>query len=114
MRFLALVIVLLVAAAAYAGGDIKCTADTTLSLTTGLNDPAGPTLFDLPANGTAYLKFVWFKSNATARDGSNVADTYTVFVRDWTPPRSLYFPSSPDSVKIDLGTATELFVVTPR
>lgn len=90
-------------------GDVKCTADTTLSFTTGLN-ANGPKVFDFALDGKAYVKFIWFKDNNTARNAGAVSRTLTLFMRDYTPPRGLGFASGPDSAVVDLVTATEVIV----
>jgi len=56
---------------------------------------------------------MWFKEGTTGRaaaDSANIVARVMVQLRDYTPPRSLYFPSGPDSVYIDLITATEVIV----
>lgn len=90
-------------------GDIKCTADTTLSFTTGLN-ANGPKVIDFALDGKAAIKFVWFKDNNTARNAGAISRTLTLLLRDYTPPRGMGFASGPDSAVVDLVTATEVIV----
>lgn len=113
MRFLVLVLILVTAASTALAGvnDIKCTADTTLSLTTTLGNPVGPSAVTLVADGKAYLKFIWFKDNCTDRVSGQIVDTAVVFLRDYTPPRYYPMPSGADSVVVDMVTATELLVI---
>jgi hypothetical protein len=113
MRFLVLVLILVMAASAALAGtpDIKCTADTTLSLTTGLGNPVGPTALTLVSDGKACIKFLWFRDNLTARGGAQVVDSTYVFLRDYTPPRYFPMPSGADSAVVDIVTATELVIV---
>ena len=92
------------------GDDIKCVADTTLSLTTGLGDPIGPSFMEFAQDGNAVVKLVWFMGGATARSAPNVARTLLLVLRDYGGPRSFYFPSGPDSADIDMVTAAEMVV----
>jgi tetrahydromethanopterin S-methyltransferase subunit H len=116
MAFVALIGLVLVAAQALAGptqSDVAVTADGGIAITTKLGSPVGPSLFDMATNGTAWAKFMWFKEETTGRaaaDSANIVARVMVQLRDYTPPRSLYFPSGPDSVYIDLITATEVIV----
>lgn len=103
----------LVAGAAHAemtGSMIKCTADTTLSFTTGVGNPIGPNFFDIPVDGKAAIKFIWFKDDCMARVSGQIARTVTCYLRDYTPPFSQYFTSGPDSGVVDLVTATEVLI----
>jgi hypothetical protein len=110
--------VLFVAAAVIAGpnqSDVLVTTDRGIAITTGLGNPVGPSFFDLAANETAWAKFIWFKSDNTGRavgtiDSLNIVSRVMIQLRGTLPPRSLYFPSGPDSVYIDLITATEVIV----
>ena len=113
MRFLVLITILVLAAgAAFAGSpDIKCTADTTYSLTTGLGNPVGPSALTLVTDGNAVIKFLWFKDNLTKRGGSVVSDSTYVYLRSYTPPRYFPMPSGADSMVVDMVTATELLII---
>ena len=117
MRMILFVLVLaLVALPAVAGptrSDVAVAADGGVAITTGLGSPVGPSMFDLATDGTAWAKFMWFKEGTTGRaaaDSANIVARVMVQLRSYTPPRSLYFPSGPDSVYIDLITATEVIV----
>ena len=99
------------AAAEMTGSMIKCTADTTLSFTAGIGNPIGPNFMDFPCDGKACVKLIWFKEDCTARASNQIARTVILYLRDYTPPFTQYFPSGPDSGVIDLVTATELLVV---
>lgn len=114
MKRFALVLVLLAVAspalADLTGSDIKCVADTTLSFTTGLKQ-AGPRFVDLALDGNAAVRFVWFKKPGDGtRTSGNIARSVLVFLRDYTPPTSLYWATGPDSAKVDLSTATEVLI----
>jgi len=108
---LALIVALPTVAAAWEPKlpDVKCTADTTISLTTGLN-AVGAKDYDFALDGNAYVKFVWFKRNNATREAATISRTLTLFLRDYTPPRGLGFASSPDSLVVDLVTATEVLI----
>jgi hypothetical protein len=111
-RFALVLVLLAVASPALAdltGSDIKCVADTTLSFTTGLKQ-SGPKFMDFALDGNAAVRLVWFKRPGTGRDSGDVARSVLIFLRDYTPPTSLYFPSGPDSAKVDLSTATEVLI----
>jgi len=113
-KTLILIVALLLAAGAVGaepgGSDIKCTADTTLSFTTGIGDPVGPSFVDIALDGKAAVKFIWFKDGATTRVSGSIARTLTMYLRDYVPPRSIYFAGGPDSAVVDLVTATEVIV----
>ena len=113
MKRFALVLLLLAVAAPAAadvtGSDIKCVADTTLSFTTGLKQ-SGPKFVDFALDGNAAVKLIWFKRPGTGRDAGDIARSVLIFLRDYTPPTSLYFPSGPDSARVDLSTATEVLI----
>lgn len=117
-RFLTLTLmVTMVAVAAMAGPTVKdavLTADGSVQFTTKLDDPSGPTMFDIAGNGPAWIKFIWFKSGTTSRAAADSATTIAlsmVFqIRSYTPPRSFYFPSGPDSAYVDLVGATEVII----
>jgi hypothetical protein len=116
-KFLAVLCLALVMAAPVAAGptrsDVAITADGGVALTTGLGNPVGPMLFDMATDGVAFAKFMWFKDGITGRapaDSANVVARVVVQLRDYTPPRTLYFPSGPDSVYVDLITATEVIL----
>lgn len=113
MRFLVLVLILVTAASTALAGtpDIKCTADTTLSLTTGIGNPVGPSALTIVSNGKACIKLLWFKDNTTKRGGAQVVDSTYVYLRDYTPPRYVPMPSGADSAVVDIVTATELLVI---
>jgi len=119
MRKILVVLLIALALPAVAGpnvSDVVKTASGGVSLTTGIGSPMGPMMFDFATDGTAWAKFIWFKdgltsAGATARtDSTMIAAKLVVQLRDYTPPRSLYFPSGPDSVYIGLGTATEVIL----
>jgi hypothetical protein len=115
-----LVVLLMVLALPVAAGpsvsDVPITATGGVSLTTGIGSPVGPMLFDLATDGSAWAKFIWFKdgltsAGATARtDSTMIALKIVVQLRDYTPPRSLYFPSGPDSVHVGSSSATEVIL----
>jgi hypothetical protein len=113
MRSLVLILILALAAgAAFAGTpDIKCTADTTRSLTIGLGNPVGPSQLTFVTDGKAVVKLLWFRDSTTARGGAQVVDSTYVYLRDYTPPRTYSMPSGADSMVIDMVTATELLIV---
>jgi len=111
-KFLLVLILLTLAAPAVAdvtGDDIKCVADTTLSFTTGLKQ-AGPHFVDFALDGNAAVKLVWFKKPGTGREAGDIARSLLIFLRDYTPPRSPYFPTGPDSADVDIVTAAELII----
>lgn len=109
---LVLALVLAGAAGAVNPREYVITADGGGSLTTGLGFWNGPQYVDTASNGTATIKFLWFKDTATDRADSNLAETGPVWVlRDWTGPRAFGpFGGAPDSFYVDLGTATEVIV----
>jgi hypothetical protein len=118
-KILVVLLVVLVAVPALAGptrSDVAITATGGVSLTTGIGSPVGPMLFDMATDGSAWAKFIWFKdgltsAGATARtDSTMIAMKIVVQLRDYTPPRSLYFPSGPDSVHVGLSSATEVIL----
>lgn len=113
-KILAVLLVVLVAVPTVAGptrSDVVKSASGGVAITTGLGSPVGPSIFDFATDGTAYARFIWFKDPSTDRaDTTTYATTLVVQLRDYTPPRSLYFPSGPDSVYIGLGTATEVIL----
>lgn len=107
---LALLAVASPALADLTGSDIRCVADTTLSFTTGLKQ-AGPRFVDFALDGNAAVRLVWFKKPGDGtRDAGNIARSVLVFLRDYTPPTSLYWATGPDSAKVDLSTATEVLI----
>lgn len=112
-RLILILVVLALASPALAdltGSDIKCVADTTLSFTTGLKQQ-GPKFVDFALDGNAAVRLVWFaKPGDGTRDAGNIARSLLVFLRDYTPPTSLFFPTGPDSAKVDLSTATEVLI----
>jgi hypothetical protein len=111
-KFLPVLILLALAAPAVAdvtGNDIKCVADTTLSFTTGLKQ-AGPHFVDFAQDGNAAVQLVWFKKPGTGRGSGDIVRSLLVFLRDYTPPTSLYFPTGPDSGDVDLVTASEMLI----
>lgn len=114
MRFLAFLIVLLAATSAFAdftGSDVVITSATGVSLTTGLGNPVGPSFVEFALNGTGYAKFIWFKDNCTSRsDSTQIVRKLVVQLRDYTPPRSIYFPSGPDSARVVPVTASEVIL----
>lgn len=114
MAFVALIGLVLVAAQALAGptqSDVAVTADGGVRITTKLGSPVGPSLFDMACDGSAWAKFIWFSDACTDRaDSTQTIAEVMVQLRDYTPPRTLYFPSGPDSVYIDLITATEVIL----
>ena len=118
MRILLLVLVaLLVAGSAMAdasGSDIVKTSSGGSALTTTLGNPVGPSFVEFATNGTAYVKFIWFKDGCTSRAAADttaqVVRRLVMQLRDYTPPRSMYFPSGPDSIYVGFGTATEVII----
>lgn len=114
MRTFGLVLLLALAAVSVLAGpttdDVAVVADGGVRITTTLGNPVGPTMFDFATNGTASVKCMKFKSDITDRVGGQLAWTVTILLRDYTPPRSFYFPSGLDSLYVDLGTATEVIV----
>jgi hypothetical protein len=114
-KILLVVVVLMVAVPVMAdltGNDIVLTAASSdASLTTGLGNPLGASFVDFATDGTAWAKLIWFRDGCTDRaDSTQIARKLVVQLRDYTPPRSLYFPSGPDSVKSGLITATEVIL----
>lgn len=114
---LILVLVIALAVPAAAGptrSDVVRTSSGGVAITTGLGSPVGPSLFDVATDGTAALKFVWFKDPCTSRAAADSTAQQAAIVwvqlRDYTPPRSLFFPSGPDSVYVLFGTATEVIL----
>jgi len=112
-RFALVLVLLALASPALAdvtGSDIRCVADTTLSFTTGLKQ-AGPHFTDFALDGNAAVRLVWFKKPGDGtRTSGNIARSVLVFLRDYTPPTSLYWATGPDSAKVDLSTATEVLI----
>lgn len=91
--------------------DVVISADRGVSLTTKLVGQSGPSLYDFATDGSAWAKFIWFSDDCTDRaDSTQIIARVMVQLRDYTPPRSPYFPSGPDSVYIDLITATEVIL----
>lgn len=117
LLFLVLALLLLAAPVAMAdltGNDIVRTTAGGNALTTGLGSPIGPSFIDLATDGSAWVRFIWFKDGCTSRAAADSATQWSrklvVQLRDYTPPRSMYFPSGPDSVAVGLGTATEVII----
>lgn len=118
MRTLFIVLVaLLVAVPALAdstGNDIVKTSSGGTALTTALGNPVGPSFVEFATDGSAYVKFIWFKDGCTSRAAADttaqVVRKLVLQLRDYTPPRSMYFPSGPDSIYVGLGTATEVII----
>ena len=119
MRKILVVLLMVLALPAVAGpsvSDVVKTSSGGVSITNDIGSPVGPMLFDFAVDGTAYVKFIWFKdglthAGATARtDSTMIAAKIVLQLRDYTPPRSFYFPSGPDSCYIGLGTATEVIL----
>ncbi len=93
------------------GSDIVATAATGVSFTTGLGTQVGPSFVDLATDGSAWVKFIWFKDALTDRaDSTQIARKLVIQLRDYTPPRSIYFPSGPDSARVVPVTATEVVI----
>jgi hypothetical protein len=91
------------------GSDIRCSADTTLSFTTGLKTN-GPRFVDLAGDGSAAIKFIWFKDDNTARNAGAISRSLLVYLRDYAGPRGFFFASGPDSADVDLSSASEVIV----
>lgn len=113
-KFLVVLAVLLLAVPAMAefwASDAVLTAAGSVRLTTKLGSPVGPSLIDIATDGSAWVKFIWFSDACTDRaDSTQIIRKLVLQVRDYTPPRSLYFPSGPDSIRVGLGTATEVII----
>jgi len=110
----ALLLLAVPAAADLTGSDIVLAASGGRALTTGLGSPVGPMFIDLATDGSAWVRFFWFKDNCTSRAAADSATqwarTLVIQVRDYTPPRPMYFPSGPDSVYVGFGTASEVII----
>lgn len=107
----ALLLLAVPAAADLTGSDIVLTSSGGRALTTGLGSPSGPMFIDLATDGTAWVKFLWLKDGCTDRaDSTQLVRKLVVQVRDYTPPRPMYFPSGPDSVHVGFGTASEVII----
>lgn len=112
-RLFLILLLALMAPAAWAdltGNDIKCVADTTLSFTSGMKS-SGPRFMDFALDGNAAVKVIWFKKPGDGtRDEANIARSVLIFLRDYTPPTSLYWATGPDSAVVDVSTATEVLI----
>ena len=81
-------------------------------------DGTGASMFDVATDGTATIKFMWLKNDGTANAGDVLsAEPVGIFgnavftLRSTLPPRHFDFQgSTPDSVYVDVTTATEVIL----
>jgi len=113
-KFLAVLALMMVALPVLAGptrSDVVLSADGGVRLTTALRGQSGPSFIDIATDGSAWIKFLWFSDDCTDRaDSTQITLKVVVQLRDYTPPRSMYFPSAPDSAYGDLVGATEVII----
>ena len=113
MKKILFVLLMLVAVPALGQStDIIASQDTTIAFTASVNE-LGPRTFDLATDGTAAITFHWLGNKTALRD--TIAKSATYYLRPDYPPRHLMFSSSgPDSLSLDVTTATEVIItVTP-
>jgi len=119
MKRIEILLVIVVMLAALVGvaraGEEDFTADAGLRLhATG---EGGFTGYDVATNGNATIKFMWLKKDGTANAGDVVrvdpngspGNGYFT-LRTAYPPRHFTFSSPPDSVYVDVDTATEVIL----
>lgn len=113
MRLIIILAVLLVASAAVAGEEKIFTADGGERLTSGTTGPAS---IDAAADGRATIKFMWLLRDGTVNAGDVLrSDPTSEFGNTFYSLRSGFGPrnfkvAGPDSVYVDLDTATEVIV----
>ena len=116
IEILLLVVVFLISVAGFArAGEEDFTADGGLRLYPV--DGTGFNQYFVATNGDATIKFMWLKKDGTANAGDvirtdpdgDIGNAYYL-LRDIYPPRSFPFNSAPDSVYVDVSTATEVIL----